>query len=86
VRRLRKHNCAPVEPDTIDTRLDLLEQPALLVRMNEPIGPLVTDLALLLPRATSLGLIQHRLARPVGDMAIDAAAELSDEDLITLMS
>jgi hypothetical protein len=83
-RRIRQTAKPIAETDT--TYIDILNQPSLLIRMNQTIGPLVADLALLMPRHTSLGLIKHRLATPVGDMAICAAAELSDEDLIMLMS
>ena len=85
MRRLKTKPKPPVA-ETDATYIDVLNQPSLLIRMNQTSGPLAADLALLMPRHTSLGLIKHRLATPVGDMAICAAAELSDEDLIMLMS
>jgi hypothetical protein len=58
-----------------------LDQPELLVRLNEDVGKLPGGLAYRLPGAISHALIQRRLATPVGDLQTFADLDVSEAEL-----
>jgi hypothetical protein len=58
-----------------------LDQPELLVRLNQDVGKLPKGLAYRLPSAVTHAFIARRLATPVGDLDTFADLELSEEEL-----
>jgi hypothetical protein len=69
------------ELETNQLELEELDQPQLLIRLNEDVGKLPKGLVYRLPTDVSNALIMRRKATPVGDMAVFPDLDISEAEL-----